>query len=57
VRAEIAARLGFLGLQLDAAANEAAAPVISDAGSAVTVRVVPTNEDLVIARHVGAILG
>ena len=57
MRAEIAERLGFLGIRLDPAANEAAAPVISGAGSAVTVRVVPTDEDLVIARHVGALLG
>jgi acetate kinase len=57
VRAEIAERLGFLGMQLDPAANDAAAPVISGGGSAVTVRVVPTDEDLVIARHVGALLG
>jgi len=57
VRADIASRLGFLGLQLDPAANDAAAPVISDSSSAVTVRVVPTDEDLVMARHVGALLG
>jgi len=56
VRAEIAGRLSFLGLELDREANDGAAPVISADGSAVTVRVVATDEDLVMARHVDAML-
>ena len=52
VRAEIAAGLGFLGVRLDAARNAANAPVISADGSACTVRVIPTDEELTMARIV-----
>lgn len=47
----------FLGIDLDPAANAANAPVISSRGSAVTVRVIPTNEERMIARHTIALLG
>lgn len=51
VRAAICARLDWLGVKLDAAANGDDTPVISAADSAVEVRIVPTNEELVIARQ------
>jgi acetate kinase len=51
VRAEICAGLDYLGLALDAAANARNAEVISPAGSRCVVRVVETDEDLMIARH------
>jgi acetate kinase len=51
IRRRICAGLEHLGVELDAAANEAGAAVISSARGAVTVRVVPTDEDLMIARH------
>lgn len=51
VRARICARLGFLGIALDPARNAAHAPVISRDGAGVSVRVIPTNEELMIARH------
>ncbi len=51
VRAQICERLGFLGIQLDASGNEAAAPTISSAASPVRVCVVGSQEDLQIARH------
>lgn len=57
MRAEICARLSWLGLRLDAAANEAHAEVISLASSAIEVRVIPTNEELMIARHTLGLLG
>lgn len=57
MRAEICARLSWLGLRLDAAANAAHADVISLPDSAVAVRVIPTNEELMIARHVRDLLG
>lgn len=57
LRAEICARLAWLGVRLDAAANAAHATVISLPDSAVSVRVIPTNEELMIARHVLALLG
>jgi acetate kinase len=56
VRARICDGLGFLGIELDERRNAEAAAVIStDAGRA-TVRVIPTDEDLMIARSVDRIL-
>jgi acetate kinase len=51
IRARICAGLDFLGIQLDEGRNAAHAPIISRDGSAATVRVMPTDEDLMIARH------
>ena len=52
VRARIAARLGHLGVVVDDRANEAGARRISPDGSPVTVLVVPTDEEAVLAHHV-----
>jgi acetate kinase len=51
IRARICEPLGFLGLRLDQGSNEQNAPVISVKDSLVTVRVMKTNEELMIARH------
>ena len=51
VRRRICDGLGYLGIELDAKRNEAHAPVVSTPASRVAVRVVPTDEDLMIARH------
>jgi acetate kinase len=51
VRAAICKRAAWLGVALDEAANVANAAVISSGSSAVTVRVIPTDENLMIARH------
>src|SRR5260370_762037 len=51
VRAQICRGLEFLGIELDAACNARNAEVVSRAGSSCVVRVVPTDEDLMIARH------
>jgi len=56
VRAEVCARLAHLGVRLDDDHNEAHAAVISSDDSIVTVRVVRTDEDAVIARHTAAVL-
>jgi acetate kinase len=56
VRQRICQGLEFLGIQLDAAANDAAASVISSSDSTVSVRVIPTDEDLMIARHTRRLL-
>lgn len=56
VRARICSRLEHLGVRLDAAHNDADAPVISSAQSAITVRVMRTNEELMIARHTHRLL-
>jgi acetate kinase len=56
VRARICEGLGFLGIDLDERPNAGSAAVISTDASRVTVRVIPTNEDLMIARSVDRIL-
>jgi acetate kinase len=56
VRARICENLGFLGIELDAARNAAHAPVISTDASRVGVRVIPTNEELMIARSTARLL-
>ncbi len=57
VRARVCDGLGFVGLALDAALNAANAAVISAATSRVTVRVMRTDEAIVIAGAVRAALG
>ncbi|MEO7728690.1 MAG: acetate kinase, partial [Burkholderiales bacterium] len=57
VRARICAELGFLGIELDQRRNEGNADVISAEGARATVRVMRTNEELVVARAVCRILG
>ena len=51
VRARVCDSAAWLGIRLDAAANLAGGPRISTADSPVSVWVVPTNEELMIARH------
>ena len=51
VREEICRDLGHLGIRIDSAKNNAPKDVISAAESACVVRVVATNEELMIARH------
>lgn len=56
VRARIAERLGWLGAELDAAANERNEMVISTPGSKLRLMVIPTDEELMIARQTLAFL-
>ena len=51
IRARICQNLSFLGIDLDEAGNAANSPIISRPESRVTVRVMQTNEELMIARH------
>jgi acetate kinase len=51
VRAAACARAAWLGVELDAAANAAGGPRISSAESRVAAWVIPTDEELMIARH------
>jgi acetate kinase len=51
IRARICADLGFLGINLDPDLNLGNAAIISKPDSPVTVRVMQTNEELMIARH------
>jgi acetate kinase len=57
IRRRIAEASAWLGIEIDPAANDAKAPRISRAGSRVSAWVIPTNEELMIARHTGALLG
>ena len=57
VRARICEGLGFLGIELDAARNVTSASVISAEASRVTVRVIRTDEELMIAQAVDRVLG
>jgi acetate kinase len=52
VRARVCHDLGYLGITLDPERNAALAGVISTNASRVTVRVIPTNEELMIAQLV-----
>jgi len=51
VRERICRGMAWLGLELDEAANGVHGPRISREGSAVSAWVIPTNEELMIARH------
>jgi len=51
IREGIAGRLAFLGVELDADANASHSPVITQSQSHCKVAIIPTNEDLMIARH------
>jgi acetate kinase len=56
VRARVAERIAWLGVELDAAANAARETRISRSDSRVALYVVPTDEELMIARHTLALL-
>ena len=47
---------GWLGVRLDAPANDRASARINSEGSAVDVLVIPTSEETVIARYCAAML-
>ena len=51
IRDRICTNLKFLGISLDAVLNRQNAPVISDKNGLVKVRVMETNEELMLARH------
>jgi acetate kinase len=57
VRERICVGLGFLGIQLDETKNKANAAVISSDTSPATVRVIRTDEEVMIARAVCRLLG
>jgi acetate kinase len=56
VRWEVCRGLAYLGIALDQEKNAEHAEVISTSGSDCTVRVIATNEDLMIARHTRTLL-
>ncbi len=57
IRAAICERLGWMGIRLCREANEANEAAISEPDSAVEVRVIPTDEELMIATHTRKLIG
>ena len=56
LRERVCTDAAWLGIELDEAANEANGPRISTPASRVAAWVIPTNEELMIARHARALL-
>lgn len=57
IRRRIIRASAWLGIDLDEDANSKAGPRISTRDSRVSAWVIPTNEELMIARHTGLLLG
>jgi acetate kinase len=57
IRRRICEASAWLGLEIDADANQERRSQISTSRSKVSVWVIPTNEELMIARHTGRLLG
>ena len=57
IRSRICEASAWLGIQFDSKANAEKGPLISKMGSPVSAWVIPTNEELMIARHTGRLLG
>jgi acetate kinase len=57
IRKRICRASAWLGIELDDDANARKGPCISTPASAVSAWVIPTNEELMIARHTGRLLG
>jgi acetate kinase len=56
VRAAVCQRLKWLGVAIDESANAAGAGLISTPGSLIEVRVIPTDEEAMIAQHTRALM-
>lgn len=56
IRARVCRDAGWIGIVLDATANAAGGPCISRAGAKISAWVIPTDENLMIARHTRQLL-
>jgi acetate kinase len=56
IRERVCREAAWLGLEFDPSANAVNGPLISTSASKVAAWVIPTNEELVIARHTEALL-
>jgi acetate kinase len=56
IRERVCAEARWLGVELDPVANAGGGPRLSTAGSKVSAWVIPTNEELMIARHARAVI-
>jgi acetate kinase len=57
IRRRICEASAWLGFEMDQQANLQGGPMISGSGSKVPIWVIPTNEELMIARHTSLLLG
>ena len=57
IRQRVSEALSWLGISIDETANQAGESLISKPGSRVKVRVIPTDEEWIIAHHMKALLG
>lgn len=57
IRRRVCEKSTWLGLKIDAAANEAGGPRITKADSKTSAWAIPTDEDLMIARHTWRLIG
>ncbi|SPB13515.1 acetate kinase [Caballeronia novacaledonica] len=57
IRQRVCEQAAWWGIELDTNANESGGPRISTASSKVSAWVIPTNEELMIARHTLALIG
>jgi acetate kinase len=57
IRERVCRHAAWLGIEFDPAANKGDGPRISTAASRVPVWVMPTNEELMIARHTQRLIG
>jgi acetate kinase len=56
VRARVCEAVAWLGIELDAQANQVHTPRISNKDSRVSAWIIPTNEELMLAQHAQAVL-
>jgi acetate kinase len=56
IRRRVCERAAWLGFEIDAAANDAGGPKITKDGNGPSAWIIPTDEDLTIARHAWTIL-
>jgi acetate kinase len=57
IRERVCREAAWLGVDLDTSANERGGPAIGRPGSTVSAWVIPTNEELMIARHTLRLVG
>jgi len=57
IRSKVLKKLSFLGFVLDEAANEAGGPLLTHPGSPRAAYAIPTDEEIVIARHTLSLIG
>jgi acetate kinase len=56
IRGRVAEQLAWLGVIFDPAANAAGKPLISHPQSKIALYIIPTDEELMIARHTRSLL-